>query len=98
MPNWIASIELGQVLIAGTFVIAMSASIQKLISKMAPVFRLMDDLIGTPAEFGKPARPGILERMDKVEREMKGQRDILTSQSNILEDIQRKVTRNENAR
>jgi len=56
--------------IAGAIVVVGAAwvPIRNLFRLTAKVTRFIDEVVGEPAQFGRPARPGAIERMDRTER------------------------------
>jgi hypothetical protein len=54
-------------------------------------WRVIDRMVGVPAEGGHPAQPGLFERMDHQDAALKGQDEKLAEQSAVLETIRHEV-------
>lgn len=65
--------------IAGAIVVLAAAwvPIRNLFRLIGKVTRFIDEVVGEPAQFGRPARPGAIERMDRTERAVAEQADML---------------------
>ena len=68
MPEWIATISIGQIVTAS----ATFGGFAWLIRKLSPFAHVLDDILGSPPRPGVPSRPGVLERMFLIERAQAG--------------------------
>ena len=86
MPEWIASVTLGQVLTIITMLAVTAAASKGVARPMRRFSQLMDDIAGEPARPGFERRPGILERMQLLEAVQMG---LVTQIAQLSEEVHR---------
>ncbi len=67
MPDWLASVALGQVAAVVAAVAAAWAALRSLQRTLEPARQFLSDWTGEDARPGVPARPGVMERMARTE-------------------------------
>lgn len=70
MPEAIASITIGQISAYAVFLAGVVLFIWKVVPGLRKAIRLVDDLTGTPARPGFDPRPGLMERVATIEKEV----------------------------
>lgn len=67
MPEWLSTVDLGQVITVVTILIAGFVAVRSFTRTFTPLMQLIDEMIGRPAQYGMRARPGVLERLTELE-------------------------------
>jgi hypothetical protein len=73
MPHWITALTVGQLLLWLAAATAVLAALRKVVPAVRKAGRVLDDVIGAPGH------PGVLDRLDALERKLQETADLAGS-------------------
>lgn len=75
--NVIATMEIGQLLMTLSVIGTGFMGVKKIHSIVKPILDIVEEIVGKKSHHGIPSRPGLIERVGKIESELSEIKSVL---------------------